>query len=164
MRIEATVKHIQAREEVSATGIILDLPIERFQDGQPIQLAFQRLLRQSVVYCEYGNPDLGDVTYDRVVETISRMKTIEMSRVCGVITNAMVEIRDEERVLVTATFTPAGPYKDVVVDLMKSSGQLCLGARFLLNEEGKIFSVPTWDVVPEVPEKMFSFGLTLKNQ
>ncbi|ANZ50560.1 hypothetical protein STRATTON_135 [Erwinia phage vB_EamM_Stratton] len=164
MRISAKVVEVPAKLEVEAVGIILDLPVSSFADIEHPETAFHAFLKRSMVYCEYGNPELGEIKFGRLVEIADRMKCIDPERICGVLTDGKVEVVPGERVRVTAKFTPSGPYKDAAINLIKASEQLCLSARFLLNEQSKITQVPTWDVVTEVPEQPFNFGLILKNQ
>lgn len=129
------VKHI-------ANGILLERPLSDFASPDDIQSAFRRLVRGQL-YCEMGVPDVSGLN---AFDALYRTKTISTDRVCGVIIDAGVTVSDN-KVVVTGTFTPAGPLKDMAKTAMDILDELPLAPRYVLDYDGKIVSVETWDLV-----------------
>ncbi|QVW55080.1 hypothetical protein pEaSNUABM29_00036 [Erwinia phage pEa_SNUABM_29] len=151
MKLIAEIKHIPASVVANASGVILKLPRSDFADQNDPSKAFTTFLRRNPCYTEYGNPEFSKTQACFEEAIIHRMRTIDHMLVGGYLCNARVSV-SPEFVEVTADFSPSGPYRDAVVDLMQSSGQVCLGARFIKDAFGKIVDVPSWDVVVELEE------------
>ncbi|QXO09571.1 hypothetical protein pEaSNUABM11_00147 [Erwinia phage pEa_SNUABM_11] len=131
----------------SVAGTLMDRPRSDFADPENIEKCFPRI-RSGYNYCEYGSPDLTGLS---PTDRILRLKTISMANVCGVIVGAMVTVT-KERVQVVGEFRPYGAYAAIATDSMHTLPELALGARFVLDGEGKILTVEAWDLVVELAE------------
>jgi hypothetical protein len=129
------VKHI-------ANGILLERPLSDFAYPDDTQSAFRRLIRGQL-YCEKGVPDVSGMN---AFDALIRTKTISTDCVCGVIIDAFVTVSDN-KVVVTGTFIPAGPLQDMAKTAMDILDELPLAPRYVLDYDGKIVSVETWDLV-----------------
>lgn len=129
------VKHI-------ANGVLLERPLSDFANPDDLQSAFRRLVR-GLLYCEKGVPDTSGMN---AFDALFRVKTIEPDRVCGSIVDATVDVV-ENKVVVRGTFVPAGPLKELAKAAMDILDELPLVPRYVLNYDGKIASVETWDLL-----------------
>jgi len=129
------VKHV-------ANGVLLERPLTDFAAPDDVQTAFRRLVR-GLLYCEKGVPDISGMN---AFDALIRVKTVDTDRVCGNIIDAAITVA-EGKVVVTGTFVPAGPLKEMAKTAMDILDELPLAPRFVLDYNGKIVSVETWDLL-----------------
>ncbi|HHS7556233.1 TPA: hypothetical protein ACTPQ1_004523 [Salmonella enterica] len=160
MLLTTEVKEIPAQTVASASGLILSIPCEEFIDPAHPDETVSSALRRGHVFCEYGAPLIAACqSHGEVMVAINRIRSIELSRVCGYVSNVCYGVVDGYFQL-RGEFTPHGPLKAQAIELMRV-GVITISPRIQLNADGKIACIPSFDVVAEETPR-YQFIRTVK--
>lgn len=160
MKLQTEVKEIPAQTVATAGGILFSIPCEDFIDPEQPHRVISLAMEKGHIFCEYDAPIIKPCqTAADAIDATVRVRSVDTSRVCGYVSYFSWGVVDG-RFQLNGAFTPYGPLKSQAIELMRS-GSIIISPRILLDTDGKIVCIASFDVVAEETPR-YQFVRTVK--
>lgn len=148
MKLKTNVREIPAVTEATAGGMLFSIPCEDFIDPEQPRQVISLAMEKGHIFCEYDAPIIKPCqTVADAIDATVRVRSVDTSRVCGYVSYFSWGVV-EDQFQFNGAFTPYGPLKSLAIELMRS-GTITISPRILLDPDGKIVCIASFDVVAE---------------